>query len=450
MTRIRKSISFMALFYTAALAIPAQNSWTLQDCIDHALQHNLQIKKSRLDEQTATQTTAQSKSALLPSLSASLSEAVTYRPFQKQGSNFVNGSVASSTTGRVIANGNYGINASWTIWDGQQNRNTLKSSRIAEQQARLQTHQTANSIIEQIAQLYVQIRYTQEAVKTNQMLLEADCQLLQRGEELLHNGKATAADVAQLQAQVASGKYDVVNASTQVEQYTLQLRQLLQLPDSVDFCLSSPSTNETASAEATIPSADAVYKAALQLRPEIQSGKLAVEQSELSLKIAQGAYSPTISLTAGLQDSHMTGTEQNAGQQLRDNFNGQIGVSVTFPIFDNRQRKTQIEQAKIARLSSQLDLEDSQRQLRNTIDNYWLEANNNQQKYVASKSQLESQRASYALVSEQFRQGKQNIAQLLESRTALLSAEQSLLQSQYSTLLNIALLHFYQNQSITF
>ena len=275
-------------------------------------------------------------------------------------------------------------------------------------------------------------------------------QSYKRGEELLHNGKATAADVAQLQAQVASGKYDVVNASTQVEQYTLQLRQLLQLPDSVDFCLSSPSTNETAGAEATIPSADAVYKAALQLRPEIQSGKLAVEQSELSLKIAQGAYSPTISLTAGLQDSHMTGTEQNAGQQLRDNFNGQIGVSVTFPIFDNRQRKTQVEQAKIARLSSQIDLEDSQRQLRNTIDNYWLEANNNQQKYVASKSQLESQRASYALVSEQFRQGKQNIAQLLESRTALLSAELSLLQSQYSTLLNIALLHFYQNQSITF
>lgn len=446
---IKRKICISGLLLACILTAQADNNWTLQNCIDHALQHNIQIQKSRLSEQTSQQTTAESKAALLPSLSASLSEAVAYRPFQQQGGNFVNGSVASSTSNKTIANGNYGVNASWTLWNGNQNRNTIKSNQLSEQIASLQTQQTANTIQEQIAQLYVQILYTQEAVKTNQKLLENDEQLLQRGQELLRNGKATQADVAQLQAQVDNGKYDVVNSRTQIASYKMQLRQLLQLSDTVDFNIQTPEGLDTQLIY-SIPSISQVYQAALQSRPEIKSSQLAIEQSNLDLKIAKGAYSPTISLTAGLTDSHMTGTGQTIGNQLRDNFDGQIGVNISIPIFDNRKRKTTLEKAKINQLNSQLDLQDNQLNLRNTIESYWLEATNNKQKYEASKSQVKSQQTSYELVSEQFKQGKQNIAQLLESRTSLLSAEQTMLQSQYTTLLNVTLLKFYQNEKLSF
>ena len=446
---IKRKISIGGLLLTCLFTAQANGNWTLQDCIDHALQHNIQIQKNRLSEKTSQQTTAESKAALLPSLSASLSEAVAYRPFQKQGGSFVNGSVTSSTSNNTIANGNYGVNASWTIWNGNQNRNTIKSSQISEQIASLQTQQTANSIQEQIAQLYVQILYTQEAVKTNEKLLENDEQLLRRGQELLRNGKATQADVAQLQAQVDNGKYDVVNSRTQIASYKMQLRQLLQLSDTVDFNIQTPESLDSQLIN-YIPTIDNVYQAALVSRPEIKSSQLAIEQSDLDVKIAKGAYSPTISLTAGLSDSHMTGTGQNIGNQLRDNFDGQIGVNISIPIFDNRKRKTTLEKAKINQLSSQLDLKDNQLNLRNTIESYWLEATNNKQKYEASKSQVKSQRTSYELVSEQFKEGKQNIAQVLESRTSLLSAEQTMLQSQYTTLLNITLLKFYQNEKLSF
>lgn len=331
----------------------------------------------------------------------------------------------------------------------QSKPNTIKSSQISEQIASLQTQQTANSIQEQIAQLYVQILYTQEAVKTNEKLLENDEQLLRRGQELLRDGKATQADVAQLQAQVDNGKYDVVNSRTQIASYKMQLRQLLQLSDTVDFNIQTPEALDSQLIN-YIPTIDNVYQAALVSRPEIKSSQLAIEQSDLDVKIAKGAYSPTISLTAGLSDSHMTGTGQNIGNQLRDNFDGQIGVNISIPIFDNRKRKTTLEKAKINQLSSQLDLKDNQLNLRNTIESYWLEATNNKQKYEASKSQVKSQRTSYELVSEQFKEGKQNIAQVLESRTSLLSAEQTMLQSQYTTLLNITLLKFYQNEKLSF
>lgn len=446
---IKRKISIGGLLLTCLFTAQANGNWTLQDCIDHALQHNIQIQKNRLSEKTSQQTTAESKAALLPSLSASLSEAVAYRPFQKQGGSFVNGSVTSSTSNNTIANGNYGVNASWTIWNGNQNRNTIKSSQISEQIASLQPQQTTNSIQEQIAQLYVQILYTQEAVKTNEKLLENDWQLLRRGQELLRNGKATQADVAQLQAQVDNGKYDVVNSRTQIASYKMQLRQLLQLSDTVDFNIQTPESLNSQLIN-YIPTIDNVYQAALVSRPEIKSSQLAIEQSDLDVKIAKGAYSPTISLTAGLSDSHMTGTGQNIGNQLRDNFDGQIGVNISIPIFDNRKRKTTLEKAKINQLSSQLDLKDNQLNLRNTIESYWLEATNNKQKYEASKSQVKSQRTSYELVSEQFKEGKQNIAQVLESRTSLLSAEQTMLQSQYTTLLNITLLKFYQNEKLSF
>lgn len=446
---IKRKISIGGLLLTCLFTAQANGNWTLQNCIDHALQHNIQIQKNRLSEKTSQQTTAESKAALLPSLSASLSEAVAYRPFQKQGGSFVNGSVTSSTSNNTIANGNYGVNASWTIWNGNQNRNTIKSSQISEQIASLQTQQTANSIQEQIAQLYVQILYTQEAVKTNEKLLENDEQLLRRGQELLHNGKATQADVAQLQAQVDNGKYDVVNSRTQIASYKMQLRQLLQLSDTVDFNIQTPESLDSQLIN-YIPTIDNVYQAALVSRPEIKSSQLAIEQSDLDVKIAKGAYSPTISLTAGLSDSHMTGTGQNIGNQLRDNFDGQIGVNISIPIFDNRKRKTTLEKAKINQLSSQFDLKDNQLNLRNTIESYWLEATNNKQKYEASKSQVKSQRTSYELVCEQFKEGKQNIAQVLESRTSLLSAEQTMLQSQYTTLLNITLLKFYQNEKLSF
>lgn len=446
---IKRKICIGGLLLASLFTAQANSNWTLQDCIDHALQHNIQIQKNRLSEKTSQQTTAESKAAFLPSISASLSEAVAYRPFQKQGGSFVNGSVTSNTSNNTIANGNYGINASWTIWNGNQSRNTMKSSLISEQMASLQTQQTANSIQEQIAQLYVQILYTQEAVKTNEKLLENDEQLLQRGQELLRNGKATQADVAQLQAQVDNGKYDVVNSRTQIASYKMQLRQLLQLSDTVDFNIQTPEALDSQLIN-YIPTIDHVYQAALISRPEIKSSQLAIEQSDLDVKIAQGAYSPTISLTAGISDSHMTGTGQNIGNQLRDNFDGQIGVNISIPILDNRKRKTTLEKAKINQLNSQLDLKDNQLNLRNTIESYWLEATNNKQKYEASKSQVKSQRTSYALVSEQFKEGKQNIAQLLESRTNLLAAEQTMLQSQYTTLLNITLLKFYQNEKLSF
>ena len=95
----------------------------------------------------------QAKAGLLPSLNASMNQGVTYRPFQESGGNFVNGGIASNAADKATQSGSYGINASWTLWNGGKNRLNVQNSELEQQMASYATTATANSIQEQIAQL---------------------------------------------------------------------------------------------------------------------------------------------------------------------------------------------------------------------------------------------------------------------------------------------------------
>ena len=175
---------------------------------------------------------------------------------------------------------------------------------------------------------------------------------------------------------------------------------------------------------------------------------LAIEQSQLSTKIAKSGYMPTISLSGSLGDSHMTGSQTNWAKQMKNNFSGTLGVTVSIPIFDNRKNKSAVERAKVAETTAQLDLQDTQKQLYQSIETYWLNATNSQAKYVAAKSSVKSLSTSYELMTEQFNLGLKNIAELLNSRANLLNAQQTMLQDKYTALLNRNLLSFYAGDEL--
>ena len=152
---------------------------------------------------------------------------------------------------------------------------------------------------------------------------------------------------------------------------------------------------------------------------------------------------PTVSITGSLGDSHITGSGRNYWNQMKNNFNTQFGVSVSIPILDNRKTKSAVERAKVAETTARLDLQDTQKQLHQTIETYWLNAVNSRAKYIAGKSNVEALETSYELMNEQFSLGLKNIAELLNSRSSLLTARQTMLQDKYTALLNRHLLTFY-------
>lgn len=444
--------NFKAAVALSLLSLPAcaqqEGAWTLQQCLDHALTHNLQLRQSRAAEQTAAINLTEARAGLLPSLNASISQGVSYRPFQNSGSNLVNGGVATSSATKVTQNGSYGINASWTVWNGGRNRLSIRSQELAEEQAELATQTQANTIQEQITQLYVQILYMQEAAIVNEELLHHDSLIWERGKEFVQQGQMSKADLAQLQAQVSSGRYDVVNVRTQIADLKVQLKQLLEIAPTDDIDIAATPVAE-AQVLAVIPAKMDVYAAALTSRPEIRSGETAIRQSETDLKMARAGYIPNISLSANLGDSHITGTHADFFDQIKNNFAANLGVSISIPIFDNRANKSNVERAEVSRLTAELQLQDAQKQLFSAVEGYWLGATNAQQKYIAASDNVLSRQTSYDLCEEQFRLGLTDIVELLTARGNLLQAKQDQLQDKYTTVLNRALLNFYAGQEIT-
>ena len=423
------------LMAMASISAHAQKQWTLKDCIDYAMKNNITLKQAVLKKESATEDRKQSEAASLPSLTATTNQSLGYSPWM-EGVNVKKGSYS----------GTYGINAQWTVWNGGQNRNTVKSNELAEQQAELSAQETANSIQERIAQLYVQILYMNEAIEVNRQSLEASKKNEERGKTMLEVGKMSKADLAQLTAQRATDEYNLVAAQSNLANYKLQLKQLLQITDP-SFDIAMPTANDE-QALVAIPAMQSVYEQALLTRPEVKSQELAITKSDIAIKSAKAGYLPTVNLTGGVGTSTSSRSDNGWGNQMKTNFDATVGVGVSIPLIDGRKNKTSVNKARIQREQALLSQQDVRKELYTTIEGFWLDAQSNQQKFRAAQVSVESEQQSYDLLSEQFQLGLKNIVELMNGKTNLLQAQQNKLQSKYTTILNIQLLKFYQGESI--
>lgn len=425
----------------------AARQWSLKDCIDYALANNIQLQKAKVQQLSALEDIKQSQSALLPSLSLSTSQNVSYNPWPEQGSAMIAGNKVQADVKKVYYNGSYSLSGNWTVWNGGQNTNTVKLNKLAAEQARLDSAVTANNVLEQIAQLYVQILYSDEAISVTKESLKTSQANEERGKTMVSVGKMSKADLAQLTAQRAEDEYSIVEAESNLRNYKRQLKQLLQIADNDEFDVVIPSmTDEMALKD--VPALNDVYAASLTQRPEIQNAKLGIESSDLSVKIAKAGKMPTVGLNAGLSTSTTSMNSNGWGNQVKNNFTVGGGVTVSIPLFDNRKAKTAVNKAMLQKENYMLDLQDKQTTLYSTVENYWLQAVTNQNKFKAARVSTVSAQASYELLSEQFNLGLKNIVELMTGKTHLLQAQQNELQSKYLAILNLNMLDFYRTGEI--
>lgn len=425
----------------------AAKQWSLRDCIDYALANNIQLQKAKIKEYSALEDVKQSQAALLPSLNLSTSQNVSYTPWPQQGRATVADGYVQSSVDKVYYNGSYSLSGNWTVWNGNKNRNNVKLNKVAAEQARLDSATTANNVLEQIAQLYVQILYSNEAIAVTKESLKTSQTNEQRGKTMVEVGKMSKADLAQLTAQRAQDEYAIVEAESNLRNYKRQLKELLQITSDEEFDVAVPSTTDDMALEA-VPALNDVYAASLEQRPEIKNAKLGIESSDLGIKVAKAGRMPTVSLNAGVTTSTSSMSDNTWGTQMKNNFSLGGGVTVSIPLFDNRQTKTAVNKAKLQKQSYLLDLQDKQTTLYSTIENYWLQAVTNQNKFKAARISTESAQASYELLSEQFKQGLKNTVELMTGKTNLLQAQQNELQSKYLAILNLNMLEFYQTGNI--
>lgn len=436
----------LVLLTMLSVKVAAQEQWTLARCIEHARQNNIQIQKSRVSEDEGKLSLWQDRGALFPSLSFSTSQGLSYRPFEENTAIVQNGQV-TNTSKKVTEQGSYGLTANWTIWNGGINYKNIKAQELQNQITSLSTQQSELTIQEQIAQLYVQILYSTEAKKVNEQLEQTAKSQYERGQQMMKHGQISKADLSQLEAQWRATQYNIVNSETQVLNYKRQLKSLLELPLDTPFDVTGtvPTDEQVL---APIPSAQSIYKEAVATRPEIRSAELGIDAADMNLDIARRGYYPTIGLSASAGDSHYSASNKSVGQQMKTNVNLSAALNLSVPIFDNRRNKTAVEKAKLQKINSQLDLQDKKNTLASTIENYWLNANSNQQRFLAARAKLQSAETTYELLNAQFNNGLKNIAELRQEHDNLLNAKQDELQSKYTTLLNMQLLKFYSGEEI--
>ena len=421
----------------------AQKKWTMQECIDYAMANNISLKKSGLQRKSTNEDLLSSKAQLLPSLNFSTSQNLNYRPWPTAGMSTVVDGMAMASVDKVYYNGSYSLNGNWTVWNGNRNRNQVKLNELSLAQQAEDSTATARSIEEQIAQLYVQIAYTEENIKVQKATLEFSKTNENRGKDMVEVGKMSKADLMQLTAQRAQDEYNVVQAESQERNYKRQLKALLQITDAEPFDVVAPIATDEMALQ-PIPSQQSVYEVALENRPEMRSAQLAVEAADIQARVAKAGRMPSVSLQGAVGTNTSTLSSNGWADQMKTNFNAAAGLTVSVPIYDQRSTRTAINKAAIARQEALLGIRDRQTTLYSTIENYWIQATNNQAQYRAAKVSTEAAQASYDLLSEQFSVGLKNIVELQEGKTRLISAMQNELQSKYMTILNIKMLELYK------
>lgn len=451
----RTCLALCAASVLSAAAATAQDStgtvpeiWTLEDCIRYAVSNNITIRQSRLNTQSAEIDIRTSRAAMFPSLSFSTSQSVINRPYQEN-STTVSGTELLLSNSSTSYSGSYGLNAQWTLFHGGRLRKTVKQDELAHRQSMLEEQTQSNSIVESIASTYIQILYAGESVNVNRNTLEVSIAQMERGKELLDAGSLSTADYAQLEAQVSNDRYQLVVSENSLAEYKLQLKQLLELEPGQEMEIAVDSLPDD-SAITPLPDKLDVYEAALGSRPEIQAAELAVESSEMGIRISRSGYYPSITLSAGIGTNHTSGTDFTFAEQLKNGWNNSAGLTVNVPIFSNRQTKSAVQKARLQHTYSQLDLTAAQKDLYRTIEGIWLDAYNAQQQFIAAQDNVRSSGISYSLVSEQFNLGMKNTVELLTEKNNYLSARQQLLQAKYMSILNARLLDFYAEGIVSF
>jgi len=445
---MRKIVILTFICLSLVLSVKSQKVWTLQECIDYALTNNIQLQKNKIASQKAEQDLIGSKATKLPSVLFNSNQNVAWRPFSQQTINLTNGTMTSSQSD-INYNGSYALSGNWTVWNGGRISKNIEKSKYSQRIADLTTQQTANSIQEQITQLYIQILYENETVRVDSETIKKTQLQVDRAREMQKVGSLAKVDVSQLESQLTQDQYLIVNAQSQLEVYKLQLKQLLEIHGEEAFNIANLSLGDAA-VLTVIPPKSEIYQAALTSRPEIESSKLSIESSKIDKAIAQTGLYPSINANAGIGSSNSSGVNTGIFKQLKTNMSNTIGLTLSIPIFDQKQTKVSVQKAELAIQSSELDLVSTRKQLYSEVENFWLNATTAQQQYLAAKTNLSSMQQSYDLVSEQFRVGLKNTVELITGKNNLLQAESQKIQSKYTALYNLAMLRFYQGQQVKF
>ncbi|UKK50779.1 TolC family protein [Prevotella sp. E13-17] len=438
---MNKSIAFL-LFAAASLPMNAQKAWSLRQCCDYAVEHNITVKQYENQRHQRELQLSTARNSRLPDLSASAG----------QNFSFGRGLTAENTyTNTNTSSTSFSLGTSIPLFTGFQIPNNIRLNELNLEAATQDLEKARNDIRMQVAQAYVQILYDLELSDVAHRQISIDSAQVARLQALLDVGKVSEVELAQQKATLAQSQLTATQADNNLQLALLSMTQLLELESPDGFMVERPQV-ATPTAEPIGITPDDIYAEALAIKPEIQAQQLRLRSTDNNIKIAQAGLYPQLSFSAGLGSNYYKTSgfpAETFSKQIKNNFSQYLGFSLNIPIFNRFQTRNNIRAAKLERNSQQLQLDNTKKTLYKEIQQVYYNLVADNSKLRSSNQARESSETAFLLTQAKYEQGKATLTEFNEAKNNYLKAESELTQSRYEYLYQQALILFYRGQELS-
>lgn len=432
--------AFVAL--SASLSVQAQHSgkWSLRQCIDYAVVHNISVQQSNVAVSQSEIEMNTYKWSRLPNVTGSASQSWSWGRTASP--------VDNSYSDTNNSNSNFSLSSDIPLFTGFKIPNQYKLSKLNLKASLADLQKAKDDLSVNIAASYLQALLDKELCKVAEEQIALSQQQLDRLVRMEQIGKVAEAEVAEARATLEQNKLASVQNNNSYRLAMLDLSQLMELPTPEGFEIIQP---ETTFNPTTLTSPDEIYQIAVTQKASILAAEYRLQGSDLNIKIARSAYMPQLSFGMGLGTNYYTmkGVEASSfGSQLKNNLNKYIGLSLSIPIFDRFSTRNNIRAAKLQQYNYSLQLDNTKKALYKEIQQAWYNALASENKYKSSLSALNAGKASFKLMKEKYENGKATLVEYNESQLKLSKAESELLQAKYDYLFRCKILDFYKGDHI--
>ena len=445
-----KTISIATLLLSCCLTAGAQTykQWTLEDCIYHAIAHNIDLQLQESEHQAREIELSTSKNSWLPNLNAGLGQNFDFGRSESREGVIVD---------RTSANSSFGIQVSMPLFDGLKIPNDIAAKKLNLQAATQALNKAREDLSVNVASYYLQVLYTKEIQKVAEFQVALTSEQVKKTDALVRSGKVPASQLYDIGAQQAKDEVTLTEAKNNVRLALLDLAQALELErQETDFDVFTPEIkNVIAENMKSILPPDEIYSRAVEFKPQIKQQEYLLESQKKMLKVAQSNYYPKLNLSASYSNGYyrFSGGQDIVNvpfaDQLKQNERKTIGLNLNIPIFNRFEVRNGVRAARLEIANRELMMENTKKALYKEIQQAYYNATAAQEKYIASAKAVEASQQSFHYAEERYGAGKSTVFEYNESKTKYAQSLSEQAQAKYNFIFRAKILDFYGGTPIT-
>lgn len=438
---MRKYCLFICLLFNITLGAFSQesannqtNTFTLEECIRYAEEHNYGLQSAGLNVNSSELSLRQAKENIAPSVSASASQGFNANNYQKS----------------IGWNGNYGINAGMTLFNGLSNYNNIQKSKLEVEQSQLELEQNKNDVRINIIQAFLAVMMNEDMLTYQQEVLKTSKEQLDQGEQQFRVGQILESDYKMLQAQYTSDLYNVENTKITIQNNYLTLKNLLSIDPNADIAIVRPDS-ATLFKNLEIPTMQTMMEKTTDYLPELKISENNITSAEYDVKLQKANFYPSLSLSAGISTGYNNSNLANNlgwGTQLWHGLGENVGLNLSIPIYQRSQVRNNVQQAQLRVQQAELSQKEMQYQITRELQQYYLDVQSALNNYTVAEAQKEAYQANYNAYCFKFKYGSVTAVELIQQQTNYLNQLTKYMQAKYSYVLDRKILDVLMGEQV--